>query len=235
METFENLLFSFESFSGTVKLFPLPNLVLFPHVMQPLHVFEPRYRALLEDALRSDRLIAMATLAPGWESDYEGRPPLYSTACLGRIATHHQLDDGTYNVLLLGLRRIRLLGELEPIRTFREARVEVFEDCCPPEQASGRTAIQRELHDALMKILPMLPDAQEQLDHLLGTDMSLGMLTDVIGYMLDLDICEKQVLLTEVDVVRRAELLLRHLTALASDHTPNGSGIASFPPQFSTN
>jgi len=99
METFENLRFSFENFSGTVRLFPLPNLVLFPHVMQPLHIFEPRYRSLLEDALRSDGLIAMATLAPGWEADYEGRPPLYPTACLGRIATHRQLDDGTYNVL----------------------------------------------------------------------------------------------------------------------------------------
>ncbi len=235
METSENLLFSFESFSGTVRLFPLPNLVLFPHVMQPLHVFEPRYRALLEDALQGDRLVAMATLAPGWQSDYEGQPPLYPTACLGRIATHHQLDDGTYNVLLMGLRRVRLLGELEPMRVFRKARVEVCEDYCPPEQASDRTTIQHKLHESLLSILPMLPDAREQLDHLLGTDLSLGMLTDVIGFMLDIDIGEKTMLLAEVDVLHRAELLLAHLSTLAADHTPNGSSIIAFPPQFSAN
>ena len=65
MSTFEDLSFSFEDFSGTVRLFPLPNLVLFPHVMQPLHVFEPRYRELLEDALEDDRLIALIEAALG--------------------------------------------------------------------------------------------------------------------------------------------------------------------------
>ena len=84
MLSFDDLSFSVESFSGTARLFPLPNLVLFPHVMQPLHIFEPRYRSMLEDALASDGLIAMALLAPGWENDYEGRPNLYPMA--GRAA-----------------------------------------------------------------------------------------------------------------------------------------------------
>ena len=83
MSSFDDLSFAPQEFSGKVRLFPLPNLVLFPHVMQPLHIFEPRYRFLLEDALATDRLIAMALLAPGWENDYEGRPPLYPMACLG--------------------------------------------------------------------------------------------------------------------------------------------------------
>ncbi len=110
MSAFDDLSFSFEEFAGRVRLFPLPNLVLFPHVMQPLHVFERRYRELLEDALAGDRLIAMAALAPGWERNYEGRPALYPMACLGRITAHHRLADGTYNVLLLGLRRVKLCG-----------------------------------------------------------------------------------------------------------------------------
>lgn len=235
METFENHLFSFKNFSGAVRLFPLPSLVLFPHVMQPLHIFEPRYRTLLEDALQSDGLIAMATLAPGWEVDYEGRPPLYPTACLGRIATHRQLDDGTYNVLMVGLRRVKLLGEVEPARAFREARVEICEDYCPPEQAAGRAAMQHKLNEALMEILPMLPDAHEQLDHLLGTDLSLGMLTDVIGYMLDIGIPQKEALLAEVDVLSRAKSLLAHLSTLAADDEPSGSCSMAFPPPFSAN
>src|SRR5271169_6633272 len=109
MSLSENLSFSVEGFSGKVRLFPLPNLVLFPHVMQPLHIFERRYRDLLEDALAGDGLIAMAALAPGWEENYEGRPQLYPMACLGRITTHFRLADGTYNVLVLGLRRARLV------------------------------------------------------------------------------------------------------------------------------
>ena len=74
MSAFEEYKFTPAEFSGIVRLFPIPNLVMFPHVMQPLHVFEPRYRDLLEDALANDRLIAMAVLEPGWESDYEGQP-----------------------------------------------------------------------------------------------------------------------------------------------------------------
>ena len=74
MSSFEDLSFSVQKFAGSVRLFPLPNLVLFPHVMQPLHVFEPRYRSLLEDALASDRLITMALLDPGLGKRLRGPP-----------------------------------------------------------------------------------------------------------------------------------------------------------------
>ena len=124
----DDLLFRCEPFSGTARLFPLPNLVLFPHVLQPLHVFEPRYRELVEESLAGDRLIAMALLSPGWESDYDGRPPLYPSACLGRIATYHRFEDGRYNLLLAGLQRIRLVRELEPAKPFREAEAVACED-----------------------------------------------------------------------------------------------------------
>ena len=83
----EDLIFDETRFKGVVRLFPLPDLIMFPHVMQPLHVFEPRYRALLNDALNSDGLIAMSMLAPGWEADYEGRPPVLPYACLGKVVT----------------------------------------------------------------------------------------------------------------------------------------------------
>ena len=95
-----------EDFSGIVRLFPLPNFVLFPGAIQPFHVFEDRYRDLLEDALQGDQLIAMAILQPGWEPNYEGRPPLVATACLGRVISHTRLENGRYNILLLGVQRI---------------------------------------------------------------------------------------------------------------------------------
>src|SRR3954470_6986505 len=87
-------------FGGTVRLFPLPNLVLFPHVIQPLHVFEPRYRQLMADALADDRLMALALPRPGEEEDYHKRPPIHRVVCVGQIDQEDKLPDGRYNLLL---------------------------------------------------------------------------------------------------------------------------------------
>ena len=76
----DSLAFSPDDFSGFARLFPLPNLVMFPHVMQAMHIFEPRYRSLFEEAISDDKHIALGVLAPGWEVDYEGRPALESMA-----------------------------------------------------------------------------------------------------------------------------------------------------------
>jgi uncharacterized protein len=235
MSTFKDLTYSVENFSGKVRLFPLPNLVLFPHVMQPLHIFEPRYRDMLEDSLAGDRMLAMALLAPGWENNYEGRPPIYPTACLGRITTHFRLADGTYNILLLGVRRIKLLNELDSRRSFREARVEICEDLYPPQKITQYNMLQCRLREAFLKALPFLPEAREQLDQLIDTDVSLGMLTDIISYMLDIDLGKKQSLLTEVDIYRRAELLLKYLAAVTEDFHDESSASSVFPPLFSNN
>ncbi len=235
MSAFDDPLFLPEEFLGKVRLFPLPNLVLFPHVMQPLRVFEPRYKDLLEDALAGDGLIAMAALAPGWEKDYEGRPAIYPIACLGRITAHCRLADGTYNVLLLGLRRIRLLSELPTSRRFREAEAELCDDVCPARSSARRKAVRQRLRDAIRHVLPALPDAQEQLDQLLGNDMPLGMLTDVMGYILDIGTAHKLSLLGEVNVLRRAELLLQHLSETAAEAAAIQDAALCFPPEFSMN
>src|SRR5439155_19684170 len=87
-------------FGGVARLFPLPNVVLFPHVVQPLHIFEPRYRQMTADALEDDRLIALVLLQPGWEADYEGRPSVCTMTCVGRIIAEQRLPDGRYNLLL---------------------------------------------------------------------------------------------------------------------------------------
>src|SRR4029078_412459 len=109
--------FDAATFSGVVRLFPLPELVLYPHVMQPLHIFEERYREMLEDALADDRLIAMAMLEPRYEEDYDRRPPIAAHACPGKAVAHRRLSDGRYNLLLLGVGRVRIVRELEPLRS----------------------------------------------------------------------------------------------------------------------
>ncbi len=231
----DDLSFSLDDFSGTARLFPLPNLVLFPHVMQPLHIFEPRYRDLLEDAVEGDHLIAMATLKPGWEHDYEGNPPVYPVACLGRINVYHALPDGGYNLLLLGLRRIRIVRELPGDRRFRVAEAQVWEDLYAGDEAARRAQLHQQLRNAFLEVLPRIPQAHDHLDQLLGEHVPLGMLTDVVSYMIDLDLDEKESLLAETSVVKRAERLVERLQALASDVEPGRSGRSSFPPDFSAN
>src|SRR5687767_11230028 len=146
--------FDAATFCGVARLFPLPNVVLYPHVMQPLHIFEERYREMLEDALAGDNLIAMAMLEPGWEADYDSRPPVSPYACLGKVVAHHRLDDGTYNVLLLGVERVRIVEELDPLRSFRQAKVEIVEDRYDFESLAARKRTQEKLITAFRRHLP---------------------------------------------------------------------------------
>jgi len=234
MSAFDDVSFAIENFSGKARLFPLPNLVLFPHVMQPLHVFEPRYRDLLEEALSDDQLIAMSVLAPGWEKNYEGRPRLYPMACLGRIIAYCRLADGTYNVLLLGMERVRLLREVASPKRFRMAEVEVCKDEYNAYPRAQRRLVRQKFRDALVNILPVLPEVREQLDHLLGNDVPLGVLTDLLAYLLEMDLSHKQALLAEVDVFRRADMLLSHIRGCEECSTAADSR-GGFPPDFSMN
>jgi len=227
----EDFSFSPDQFCGIARLFPLPNLVMFPHIMQPLHIFEPRYRAMLEEALNEDGLIAMAVLAPGWESDYEGRPPIRSAGCLCRVATHHQTDQGTYNVLMMGLRRIRIITELPPRNLFREANAELVEDMYPADNASRRTQLQRRLVAKFRSVLPKLPQAQEQLEELLSAQVSLGTLTDIVAFTLNLHQKIKEDLLAQPLPDLRALLLLECLKSGAGQTIVSGR----FPPEFSIN
>ena len=230
MSEIGDLSFVPEKFSGTVRLFPLPNLVMFPHVMQPLHIFEPRYRQMVEQAMACDRLIAMAVLAPGWEKDYDGRPPVNPVACLSRITTCQKLEDGRFNIMVLGLRRIELLRELPPKHLFREAKVRLLADEYPAAAAASRPGLQRDLVEAFRKILPALIGSREQLQELLTSDIPLGMLTDIIAYTLDLDLQFKQKLLAQPMVDMRAGLLLAQLESM-----PSEAARAAFPPDFSAN
>lgn len=227
------LSFDVSTFSGVVRLFPLPNLVLYPHVMQPLHIFEGRYREMLEDALAGDRLITMAVLKPGWEADYESRPPISTHACLGKVVAHHRLEDGRYNLLLLGVQRVRILRELNPLRSFRQAHVELVEDCYDFSSACQCQRVQEELVTAFRSHLPCACELPEQLESMLSGEISLGALTDLAAYTLPLCADVKLGLLGERSVRQRAEILLGEVKRLAGGDAKKKSLI--FPPTFSEN
>ena len=107
----------------SIPIFPLPTVVLFPNVFLPLHIFEPRYRQMVADALAGDRIIGMVLLQPGYEADYDGAPPIYATGCSGLITHVERLDDGRFNLVLRGLEKFTILGEEEPAagRLYRSA------------------------------------------------------------------------------------------------------------------
>lgn len=226
--------FDVQKFSGVARLFPLPNLVLFPHVIQPLHIFEPRYVDMLLESLESDRLIAMSLLQPGWERDYEGRPPIAPVACLARVLNWQEVPDSRYNLLAVGLRRVRIARELPPSKKFREAEVEVLDDYYPAAWAEDRPNLQRSLTKTVEKMLPLIDDAADLFNQLSLESISLGTLTDVVSYALDLNTCDKQELLTEHNVDRRAQKLLMHLKRVA-DQACHNYLAAGFPPSFSAN
>ena len=163
----------------TIPLFPLQDVVLFPGLPEPLHIFEARYRAMVADALEGDRVIGMVLLQPGFESDYDGRPPIYQIGCAGEIVDAEQLPDGRFNIVLHGLVRFRIISE-EQDGPYRRARVEALPD--PPETDDG-TAVHLErgrLVDLLaefvdrpgldMMIPPMIPD--EDLVHILARQLT---------------------------------------------------------------
>lgn len=225
--------FDASGFSGRVRLFPLPNLVLFPHVIQPLHIFEPRYVELLHEALQSDRLITMALLQPGWERDYEGRPPLAPIGCLSRVVTWQAQGDRRYNILLMGLKRVQLVNELPAERAFREAEAEIVEDLYPSSSAPKRCELHKALIAELEQSLPTIKDADELFNQVSLGNVSLGALTDIIAYAVDWDIADKQKLLAEPDVDRRAAMLLARLSGLHQPACPARG--EAFPPAFSSN
>src|SRR5262249_47218574 len=113
--------------SDLLPLFPLPNVVLFPNVFLPLHIFEPRYREMVADALASDRMIGMVLLKPGWEHEYEGRPAVYPIGCNGVITHVDRLADGRYNIVLRGVERFRIVEENHE-RPYRRADVEAVSE-----------------------------------------------------------------------------------------------------------
>src|SRR5205823_11507801 len=165
-------------FTGVARLFPLPNLVLFPHLVQPLHVFEPRYRQLMADALGDDRLMALALLRPGWEEDYHKSPPIYPAVCLGRITQEERLPDGRYNLLLQGLARARVIEEIPTPKLYRTARVELLRDA-PPGSPDQEKELARRLAERGLDFFAGQPAIREQLRRLVQGGAPLGMLPDV--------------------------------------------------------
>lgn len=220
-------------FSGQARLFPLPDHVLFPAVVQPLHLFESRYLELVENALLTDRFIAMGMLSPGWQSEYYSRPPVESTVCLGHIMSHERLDGGKYNILLRGAARARIVRELPPLRSFREVELELLQDDMSGCTPSAMDAMCRRLLTAAKRFFHNQTEVTLALQEIVKLNVNLGHLCDLLSHLMPIDASTKQLLLAEVRVIDRVERLLADLERISVPS--NRPSEWKFPPDFSVN
>lgn len=182
-----------------LRLFPLPNVVFFPRTRIPLHIFEPRYRQMISDALASDERIGVILLRPGWETNYYGAPPVHSFGTLGAIERAVKLEDGRYNLILNGLVRFTIRENVAET-PYRIAKV----IASPEREHSAVDAWARRewLVDLSRRYLELLPGQSEvpELD-----SASLDSITNALVMSLNITVEEKQTLLEMNDVLERAE------------------------------
>jgi Lon protease-like protein len=188
----------------TIPIFPLPNVVLFPNVFLPLHIFEPRYREMVAEALEGDRIIGMVLLRPGYEADYEGRPPVYPIGCAGLISHAERLRDGRYNIVLRGLEKFRILSE-DTGRTYRLAQVESLIE--PLSEADReRVRSERRRLEALL-----VPQPEGRGVDKVPSSMSDEDMVNALAQYLELEPVEKQALLERAGLLARCRSLIELL------------------------
>ena len=194
------------------RLFPLPDIVLFPGMRLPLHVFEPRYKTLVSDALAADRMIAVVRLKPGYEEDYYGCPPVYAVCGIGRIVEHRRLHDGRFNILVEGSYRARLLGELQTL-PYRLNRVQVLGDR-QSGHAAAVAALKQELASLVRRLLPHLSPPVDALERALSETSTAGECADALAAMLVSDPDARQELLEQLDPLERMARLISRMHEL---------------------
>ena len=223
-----------DGFANEVRLFPLPNLVLFPGVVQALHLFEPRYRALAADALAADELITMALIKPDWSEQDDEIPEIAQTVCVGKILSHTLLDDGRYNMFLVGTNRARIVTELWQDTPYRMAEVEILED------VMGFAGDLDRLRSQIIEQFRSLANLRsgwdvDALDQFLDDDLSFGHLVDMICYSCGASPMEQQRVLETTELGRRGQIVLDLLKAQIQSHREESAAVPDFPPGFSLN
>ncbi|MDG2011942.1 MAG: LON peptidase substrate-binding domain-containing protein [Pirellulaceae bacterium] len=219
------------NFTGVVKLFPLPNLVLFPGVIQPLHIFEPRYRKLMEDAVNSDQLIAVAKLKPESAMNHN-EPEIFSTVCVGKIVTHAELPDGRFNLLLLGAQRATVIREIATDLPYRMADVKIAKT--PQDPMDVDDDVVRAQASRLFRRLVANDESldSEDIGQLLNDHLPLGMLMDLLTFSSGASLRDQQDVLETLDIDIRARKVIEILQSrLVSVEQPE----LRFPPSFSYN
>lgn len=199
-------------FQETLPLFPLAEVVLFPHVRVPLHVFEPRYRELTRDALAGDRRIGMIAVRPGHLHEMAGDPPLYAIGCAGVIQQVARRDDGRFDLVLQGTHRFRIVEELPRRggRAYRVARVEPLVDRWDEaREGIPLQGLRADAIDLLTQLVRLVAPKQAlALDPRRFSGIDDVTFVNLLCQMLALPPSEKQTLLEADGVTARCEQLV---------------------------
>jgi Lon protease-like protein len=188
----------------TIPIFPLPNVVLFPNVFLPLHIFEPRYRQMVEDALRGDRIVGMVLLRPGWEPAYHECPAVYPVGCAGVITHSERLSDGRFNIVLRGIEKFRVTGE-EESHPYRVALVESVREPAPESFRDEMQGARRRLESLLV------PQPLGRADPKMPAAMPDEELVNALAQYLEFEPVEKQALLERDGLLERCHSLIELL------------------------
>jgi Lon protease-like protein len=192
------------SLPSEIPLFPLPEVSLFPGVSRPFVIFEPRYRAMIADALEGDRIIGMVALRPGFEKDYEGRPPIFSIGCAGMIEKYDQLPDGRYVILLTGLTTFRVLSEdAAPAgagKPYRLARIEAVPELLKDDDRVALSTLRNRIEKLLYTLLPLGVDPPDP-------SLEDDEFVNIVAMNFGMPEATRQELLERNDVLARARAL----------------------------
>lgn len=213
-----------------LPIFPLPSVTLFPGTTVPLHVFEPRYRTMLDDVIDEHRALAIAMLDPGGSPDAFGRPPVHPIAGVGLVRRAVRLPDGRLNIEVEGVLRADISGELDPALRipYRRVRASPLADVlrAAPLEIEAASASLRSL---VTRLIAELAKGDPEMIRQLNEMKDPGALADQVAAAVIPDAAERQRILAELDVIERlqltsgalGELLLR---AEAGRTSPRASG-----------
>lgn len=203
-----------------VPVFPLPNVVLFPKVQLPLHIFEPRYREMVRDAMSGERLIGMALLKGDWQKEYYGNPEIFSVGCVGKIVGHTPFPDGRCNILLHGLSEYEVAEEILNRTTYRQAKVALRRD---PERLD--TAALNRLKPEIVGLISQMAQPHSPLLQVLADRSVDGAAwLNLCCFSLDLVPMEKQTLLEAKSLEERGSRLVEVLRFIAAEKKAVDSG-----------
>lgn len=205
----ESLGFNFEltRFSGEAPIFPLPNTVLFPKTLLPLHIFEERYKAMVRDVLVGERIICIALLKENTsEQPYLENPPIHMVGTIGYVESFKRLEDGEFNILLNGLSKVAIT-EFAANRPYRRGEMRLIDDVI--EQ--GNSQEERENLLRQFRRISEMTDNEFPMEEIESADVSLEILVNLLTTWLPIPVEEKQKLLEINELTLRSEIVREFL------------------------
>jgi hypothetical protein len=189
-----------------VPLFPLPNVVLFPKTPMPLYIFEERYRTMIRETLAGNGELVIALLRAGSESNYTSVSAVHEIACLGKIETYEELEDGKYNIVVVGVHRVRIIREVQH-SPYRLVEVERVEDAAYDERSAGIVERHNHLGGLFAKFTELATGVKPHVWELMP-QLDFESLVNMVAMTLNLAIEQKQELLEIDEAPERCDALI---------------------------